>query len=152
MAWQTQPGPPGPLHWSARYVLMARYVVGGRTFPDLDCWGLVADVHRTELGIELPTYALTAESDQAEVRAAIAGATCSPYWEPADPAKQPREFAVAWYRIMGHEHVAIFVDPRHVLFLTRTGASIRHYGTPALGNHMQGIYYARSPIGHGSPR
>lgn len=36
--------------------LMIRHTPNGRTFPYLDCWGLVCDVYREYLGIELSEY------------------------------------------------------------------------------------------------
>ena len=36
--------------------LMIRHTPNGRTFPFLDCWGLVCDVYREYLDIELSEY------------------------------------------------------------------------------------------------
>ena len=36
--------------------LLNRHTPNGRTYPRLDCWGLVVDIYRENLGIELNEY------------------------------------------------------------------------------------------------
>ena len=36
--------------------LLIRHTPNGRTFPYLDCWGLIVDVYREQLGIQLNEY------------------------------------------------------------------------------------------------
>lgn len=42
--------------------LLIRHTPGGRKFPDLDCWGLVLDYYREQLGVTLPEYTDLAQS------------------------------------------------------------------------------------------
>ena len=41
--------------WLNHYLLI-RHTPNGRKFPFLDCWGLVIEFYRRELGIELDDY------------------------------------------------------------------------------------------------
>jgi hypothetical protein len=130
------------MHWSLRYVTDVRWAVGGRDFPLLDCWGVVYDVYRHELGIELPRYDhLTTASDRVEVEAAMRG-EASPFWT---ETSLPAEFDVAWYRLLGHPHTAIFVDRSRVLCLDRMGATVRDYRIPAFQRGLQGVYTYAGP-------
>ena len=36
--------------------LLNKHTSNGRTFPNLDCWGLIVDFYREQLGIQLNEY------------------------------------------------------------------------------------------------
>ena len=36
--------------------LLNKHTPNGRTFPNLDCWGLIVDFYREQLGIQLNEY------------------------------------------------------------------------------------------------
>ena len=43
--------------------LLNRHTPNGRTYPRLDCWGLIVDIYRENLGIELDEYTDLSQKD-----------------------------------------------------------------------------------------
>lgn len=43
--------------------LLIRHTPNGREFPRLDCWGLIVDIYRENLGIELDDYTDLSQKD-----------------------------------------------------------------------------------------
>lgn len=35
---------------------LCKYTIGGRVFPNLDCWGFVLDFYKTKLNVVLPEF------------------------------------------------------------------------------------------------
>jgi cell wall-associated NlpC family hydrolase len=93
----------------------APFVSGGRTLEGLDCWGLVVDVYRRNLGIELPCLA-ESYTDASDPKQGI------PLLEIERPAWvecRPMEFAVALFRPTGAQlHVGVMVDEHRMLHTT----------------------------------
>jgi cell wall-associated NlpC family hydrolase len=86
------------MSWSNEYIGIP-YEINGREMDALDCWGLVRQVYRRELGIKLPSYAGYESSTDAESFAEAFGQEVSAWTKVAEPC----EFDVAWCRVMGIE-------------------------------------------------
>jgi cell wall-associated NlpC family hydrolase len=91
--------------WSNAYIGIP-YQINGRDMNALDCWGLVREVYRNELGVDLPSYA-GYESSTDEQSFADSFAEEVNVWNQVDV---PQEFDVSWCRIAGIEcHTGIML-------------------------------------------
>ena len=126
--------------WPARYV-GAPFKDGGRGPDVFDCWGLVSQVYRDQLGIDLPHYGEISAADLLRVRREImAGAASEPWRQVTDP----REFDVAVMRLptgRGHGHVGVLTDPRNVLHVEAgSGAAIEQLNSVTIRNRVMGFW------------
>lgn len=129
------------MSWSNSYIGIP-YKLHGREMSGLDCWGLVRQVYRRELGVELPSYAESYEDtlDGEGFRAALENEL--PVWAKSD---QPKEFDVAWCRIAGVEcHTGIVLGGGRMLHSMLGGDScIVKIDNPSWARRVQQCYRLR---------
>lgn len=94
--------------WAAKYV-GAPYLDQGRSIiGGLDCWGLVCEVYKNELGIELPSYLEAYSSAQDVMSCADAIADKRRSWVEVE---EPRAFDVIEFRVRGYPwHVGVALN------------------------------------------
>lgn len=115
------------------------YKLGGDSFDNTDCWGLVKMFYREELSIELPCFQSESIEPKHVHNAIIAGLE----WQIADHVSEPQQFDIMLARRarLAH-HVGIWTD-KGVLhasaaakssvldrpddFIARTGGTIEFY-------------------------
>ena len=101
--------------WIDKYIGLP-WVQGGREFPSFDCWGLVRDVYRSQLNINLPVHPYDTK-DINKVASAILG-DVRKSWVPID---EPEHLCVV---TMSTSKV-----PHHVgVFLALDGGLVLHSG------------------------
>lgn len=116
--------------WAIDYV-GAPYVEGARGPKAYDCWGIVRQVFRDRLGVELPVYGDIGADDLRRVAREISRGRDTWPWSPVD---QPREFDVAVMSRPGGRapvHVGVCVGPSAVLHTEKaTGAVLVPLSSP----------------------
>jgi cell wall-associated NlpC family hydrolase len=99
--------------WSNDYIGIPYKLHGREIEEGLDCWGLVRQVYRRELGIELPSYAdeYTTSVDGEGFQGAKGVEETE--WQ---KVSTPREFDAVWCKIAGIEcHTGIFLASGRML-------------------------------------
>jgi cell wall-associated NlpC family hydrolase len=100
------------MSWSNEYIGIP-YELHGREMDALDCWGLVRQVYKRELGFELPSYSANYEHTLDGDGFKISLETEMPSWQKVD---RPIEFDVAWCRIAGVEcHCGVILESGRML-------------------------------------
>lgn len=120
---------------------------GGRTRPNVDCWGLVCLVYKEQLGIELPHYGEIGAKELLSIARTVNANVIGDDWE---KTTSPNVFDVvvmsAHDRVNGkisrvNAHVGIMVDERKVLHIEDgAGACIVDIQSPMLKNRVVGVY------------
>ena len=119
------------MSWSNKYIGIP-YVLNGREMDGLDCWGLVRQVYRQELRIELPSYAGRYESilDEEAFKECFNEGVGD--WTPVEENDR-REFDAIWLKLVGIEcHCGILLgsgrmlhaspgNDSHIVDITKTG-------------------------------
>lgn len=112
------------------------YVVNGRDFDGIDCYGLVRLVYKEELGIDLPSFAeegINPERTQELI---------SQYKEGWEPTENIQAGDVVIFRVMGVDaHIAIAVSSTHFLH-ARQGynSAIESFDSPKWKTRLVGSY------------
>lgn len=93
--------------FDARHYLYCRHRPGGRDWPFLDCWGLVREYYRRELGVELdPHDGLDAKTMSRGLEAEL------PRFREVAPAGISDHDIVAFFRRGLLFHVGVYRDGR----------------------------------------
>jgi cell wall-associated NlpC family hydrolase len=130
------------MHWSAAYV--------GQPWQDLgrgpnafDCYGLLAEVYRGVLGIELASYAgvYTSANERAEISALLSDAAAAWPWHPIDAGKERELDAVLFRRGGVANHVGIAVGDGRMLHVVSGALScIESYRAGRWWPRLVGFY------------
>ena len=108
------------MSWTNDYVGIP-YEINGREMDALDCWGLVRQVYKRELGFELPSYADYEHSlDSKAFTAAFEQER--EMWK---TVAVPEEYDVAWCRIVGVEcHCGVMLANGRMMLHAMEGQDI----------------------------
>ena len=128
------------MSWTNDYIGIP-YKIHGRDMDALDCWGMVCQVYKRELGHELPSYAdhyhntLDGEGFQNALIKEM------PSWQRVGEA-DVQEFDVAWCRIAGVEcHTGIMLGNGRMLHaMLGNDSCIVKIDTPAWERRIQQCY------------
>lgn len=115
--------------------LLIKHTPGGRTFPALDCWGLVVDYYREILGIDLPPYADLTQEHMAQgfQRELMRGK-----FQQVDTPKNGDVVAFFCRGIL--YHVGIYVDGRILHTTERRGCRYERMASGTLTNRRYYTY------------
>lgn len=121
------------------------FVVRGRSYFGLDCWGLVWLGYREVLGIELPSYVERYERVRPDPElSALISHESAREWQPVpEGTEQPMDVALFRYRDLPL-HVGLLIDPASMLHIER-GADVTREAVrgPVWGRRLIGIYRPR---------
>jgi cell wall-associated NlpC family hydrolase len=85
--------------------LLNTHTPNGRKYPNLDCWGLIVDVYRERLGIELSEYTDLSQSDMS------VGLAYERHAGRFIEVKEPQNYDVVAFFVCGRlYHVGIWID------------------------------------------
>jgi len=132
-------------HWTAKY-MQVPYTSGGRSWTDgLDCWGLVLEAFRRELGQELGDYSgLSLDTRRlATVRAIVRGLR-PPEWTPVD-VETSRPFDVCFLVPKGKvsviTHMALVAGRDRLLHtLEGIGPHVQTWRDIGVSFRIHGVY------------
>ena len=134
-------------HWSAAYVGRP-WQDRGRGPASVDCYGLLAQVYRGVLDIELESYvgAYTSANERAEISALLSNAASAWPWRPIDPGKERELDVVLFLRGGIANHVGIVVGDGRMLHVVSNALScIESYRAGRWRPRLVGFYrHARS--------
>lgn len=106
------------MYQTSRY-LVCQYAVGGRKYPNLDCWGLVIEFYRAELNINLPLEEGIKSSTEAykvenEVKSQI-------HYVEVDKPSKDKVYVVCFYTSNSRlTHCGIYLN-NHILHINSKG-------------------------------
>ncbi len=115
----------------------------GRSRDGVDCWGLVREVYRQQLGISLPSYEgeYTDPHERSETSAILTGNAAQWPWRPIDAGEQQPFDVIMITRGGVPAHVAIVVDAAQMLHVAPGELSrIERYDCGAWRRRIEGFY------------
>lgn len=132
-------------HWTIKY-MQVPYVPGGRSWLDgLDCWGLVLEAYRRELGQHLGDYSgIALETHRLSAVRAIVRGLRPPDWTPVD-VESSRPFDVCFLVPRGRTsvitHMALVADEHRLLHtLQGIGPHLQTWQDIGVSFRIHGIY------------
>ena len=129
------------MNWTRKYVGKA-FKDFGRGPQEYDCWGLVWDIYRKELGIDLPHYSVSPQASgiaDTTIRDAVKSAD----WE---ESKEAQEFdivimALNWEKPEQNNHVGIYLGSGACIHCAQeSGVAIVNLSAPLWNNRIRGFY------------
>jgi cell wall-associated NlpC family hydrolase len=129
------------MSWTNDYIGLP-YRLHGRDREGLDCWGMVREVYRDRLDVELPSLAEQYENQIDAEGFANAMVLESPAWE---AVTTPQELDVVWCRIAGMEcHTGIVLHGGRMLHAMQGNDShIVDLNSMAWNRRVQACYRLR---------
>lgn len=130
------------LAWANHMVRTARFVEGGRTPAEVDCWGIIVLAYQRFKGIELPWYGGAEAHADKGVLAELFEQGRAHWLE----VRSPDAWDVVLLRLKGRPiHVGLLVSPRTMVHaVERDGVLIEDHDGPTWKHRRLGFY--RHPL------